>query len=134
LSYYKQVQKPTPLGIIFDGTDLNHIGYPLLRSSAPYCFGLDKQKETECWYSYRWDDRDFIAPASAVIDSIKMFFVNTPEQRSCSEYKDWAADNFVLYNVHCYTEDMTVSVHHMTWNESLYRIPKYANYSNELVN
>ena len=29
--------KPTPLGIIYDDTDLNHLTYPLYRDSVPLC-------------------------------------------------------------------------------------------------
>jgi hypothetical protein len=123
------VKAPTPLGEIFVGTDLNHIGYPLTRESAPYCFGLEKEEELNCWRENRWDDRDFAVSANVVIDAVAFFFVNVTA--SCDLYSAWSADDFVLYNIQCHDENETVSIHHFPWKTRLEDIPKYANYSND---
>ena len=40
---------PTPLGIVFHNTDLNHFGYKLGRCSVPLCEGVPEEKEQECF-------------------------------------------------------------------------------------
>jgi hypothetical protein len=100
-SWTRTVRGPTPLGAIYSNTDLNHIGYPLQRQSAPYCYGDFKSEKAshKCWAGKNWADRDFIAPSESIIDSVYTFFVNKTD--SCENYREWAADDFVLYNIQC---------------------------------
>ena len=126
------MKEPTPVGVMFQGTDLNYIGYPLTRESAPYCFGLEKEEEIECWRENRWDDRAFEVKTNAVIDSVAAFFLNlTADAASCDMYNEWAADNFVLYNILCLDEKATnATIHHFPWKSRLEDMPKFAIYSN----
>lgn len=123
--------EPTPVGIMFHGTDLNYIGFPLTRHSAPYCYGLEKEEEINCWRDNRWDERDYVAPANSVIDSVTQFFVNATSNPTCDMYTEWAADNFVLYNIQCQGNDDTTATHQFPWKSPLQDLPKYTNYSND---
>jgi hypothetical protein len=124
----RSVKEATPLGAIFSGTDLNHVGFPLHRQSAPDCKGQGTQ-ETKCWQDHPWDSRDFQATGESIVDALTMFFVANPT-KNCTEYQELAADNYVLYNIHCKTEFDTVpSPHHFFWEKDLFDIPKFANYT-----
>lgn len=128
------MKEPTPVGVMFIDTDLNYIGFPLTRHSAPYCYGLEKKDEINCWRSNHWDERNFEAPPNSVIDAVTMFFVNTTNNNSCDMYNEWAEDEFVLYNVHCQTENGALAIQHFPWKKRLEDMPKYTNYSNYLLN
>jgi len=41
--------RPTPLGVIFHNTDLNHFGYKLGRCSVPICENATRDEERECF-------------------------------------------------------------------------------------
>jgi hypothetical protein len=90
--------RPTPLGVLFTNTDLNHIGYQLGRTSAPYC---PDWHDKECWHneSTRWDNRDFIVDFSLLEDLISRFVVM--QSTTCDNYKVQAGDDYVLYNINC---------------------------------
>jgi len=96
---------PTPLGIIYHNTELNHLGYALDRHSVPLCVREDRNetKETECLkrdYSFRWDSRNFEVSPDVVTRFISSFLL----QRSsvCDEMHRLATENdFVLYNAYC---------------------------------
>jgi hypothetical protein len=118
---------------MFSGTDLNHIGIPLTRHSAPYCYGLEKDEEINCWRRNSWDDRDFVAAQITVIDSVATFFVNATAIPSCAWYKKWAANSYVLNNIQCKDSDRSfAAARHFPWKKRLEDIPKYAKYSNVL--
>jgi hypothetical protein len=127
----RNVGAPTPLGKIYSGTDLNHIGYPLQRHSAPYCYGVETKDEGRCWRGKAWDVRDFKATSESIIDSVSMFFVN--QTISCENYRDWAADSFVLYNIQCGNDARRNYIwpHHFYWKTELNKLPKYTEYSND---
>jgi len=96
----RTVTRPTPLGVIFDGTDLQHVGFPLDRDSAPYCYEDGRGDPLSCWKSeHPWDSRDFVLGADVLEDTIRRFVVDRPE--TCDDYRARAADEFVLYNVNC---------------------------------
>lgn len=104
-SWVKTTHKPTPLGIIFDETDLNHVGYPLERDSAPYCHEnetstLSKDRR-QCWRETenRWDVRNFLVSPQTVERIIRKFIVE--ELTLCSDFVEKAGDEIVLYNVNC---------------------------------
>jgi hypothetical protein len=132
-SWTRKVTAPTPLGVIYSGTDLNHIGYPLQRHSAPFCYGVfeSEEEENKCWGSQSWGNRGFTATSESIIDSVYRFLVNQTD--SCREYKDWAADDFVLYNIQCKPreKDFTIWPQHYYWKTGLENLPKYYNYSND---
>ena len=97
----KWVHRPTPLGEIFSQTDLNHIGYPLRRDSAPYCKG----NVTRACFGRpdgRWDNRDFVIHDNIFIDVIQKFVVK--QSQTCADYQRQAGDDYVLYNVNCIDE------------------------------
>jgi hypothetical protein len=121
----RSVKEVTPLGAMFSGTDLNHVGFPLQRKSAPYCQGLQGTEETKCWKNHPWQGRDFQGTEASIVDAVTMFFVS-PTQ-SCAEYQVMAADNYVLYNIQCKTEnDNVLSPQHFFWKKDLFDIPKFA--------
>jgi hypothetical protein len=124
----RAVKEVTPLGVIFSDSDLNHVGYPLQRQSAPDCKEQGKH-ETKCWQDHPWDSRDFEGTSESIVDAITIFFLANPTE-SCTEYQELAADKFVLYNIHCKTGIETVpSPQHFFWKQDLFDIPKFANYT-----
>ena len=107
--------EPTPLGVIFARTSLNHAGYRLGIDSAPYCRG--NMSDAECWDEERWSDRDFYTP-SDLLERILLTFYHTssnttsispvplPSSPSCQYWQERAAaPDFVLYNVNCFEND-----------------------------
>jgi hypothetical protein len=125
----RTVKQPTPLGAIFSGTDLNHVGFPLHRQSAPYCQeGLNSTEEIKCWQDHHWGSRNFEVTGESIVDVLTMLFVANPRE-NCTEYQEMAADNYVLYNIQCKTgNDHVSSPHHFFWKQDLFDIPKYAVY------
>jgi len=85
------VDVPTPLGLIFSDTDLNHIGLPLTVSSAMHipCVSnnLQQQQQQENYnktklskcFDYEenpWDDRHFTVSVDAIVDILEKFVAN----------------------------------------------------------
>ena len=112
----RSVDKPTPLGIIYNDSDLDHIGYALdVRSIAHIaCSKKNVQQQQQITLKHcllekgnMWSDRDFTVPVDAVIDILSRFVVNKPNQ--CYDFERAAADDYVLYNVNC-VEDDTKSI------------------------
>ena len=99
---------PTPLGVIFHNTDLNHLGYSLGRDSVPLCKGVGEvgsEKEKACLNSkenrksFIWESRNFVVDPNVVLQYIEQFVLaNSKECKDMSEALD---DEFVLYNVWC---------------------------------
>jgi hypothetical protein len=127
-SWTRVMHEPTPLGAIFHETELNHIGYPLGRDSAPYC--EDKIGETEhrvCLDRVVWTDRDYLVKAEIVQDMItKLLPLNSTfdvvaSPLSCDEWQRRAGNRtYVLYSVNCKdnTKNITdpdASIHHYYW-------------------
>jgi hypothetical protein len=130
----RRVGAVTPLGAIYFNTDLNHIGYPLRRHSAPYCYGIESKEETKCWRAQSWDNRNFIGTSESIIDSVKMFFVNRTDDYTddkCANYQEWAKDDFVLYNIQCYNgkNGWDIRPQHFYWKKELNKIPEFVSYS-----
>ncbi|KAL9185607.1 hypothetical protein ACHAXT_003384 [Thalassiosira profunda] len=97
---------PTPLGVIFHNTDLNHAGYSLDRSSVPLCEGVPEGAEQTCFMRQRkkfiWENRDFTVESAAVMHYIDQFVLFVRDkQRPCDELKHRLDERFVLYNVWC---------------------------------
>jgi Glycosyltransferase 61 len=98
-SWTKATTAPTPLGTIFDGTSLNHVGYPLQRDNAPYCY--DEPPNLDCWRidANPWDNRDFVVSVDQ-LEKIIVSFLTKPLV-TCADFVAQAADHYVLYNVNC---------------------------------
>ena len=117
---------PTPLGIIYHNTDLNHAGYSLDRTSTDLCVGVGEvgsEEEKDCFLGQRkifiWDNRDFNVEPEVIIQYIEklVLFMRDDEMgKLCSEVKDRLDERFVLYNVWCVEEEeedeSTLSVNH----------------------
>ncbi|KAL3804882.1 hypothetical protein HJC23_006654 [Cyclotella cryptica] len=102
-----RTSSPTPLGIIFHNTDLNHYGYGLDRSSVPLCQGVSSAKhDKECLTSeenmrkFDWSERDFIVDTRVVIQFVRKFVLQK-KVRICNDLEADAMGEFVLYNVWC---------------------------------
>lgn len=98
---------PTPLGVIFHNTDLNHAGYSLDRSSVPLCEDVDESEERTCFMRQRkkfiWENRNFNLASKAVLDYIKnVVLFGREKKRTCKEVKENLPQNFVLYNIWCF--------------------------------
>jgi len=110
---------PTPLGIIYHRTDINHIGYPLGRESVPLCLHVntsDIDADRLCLMNvttgvlpkFRWADRDYIVPPHVIEDFVTTYLLKKnginekKEDDYCDEMQRQAEEtNFVLYNVYC---------------------------------
>jgi len=105
--------RPTPLGIIFHNTDLNHVGYPLGRESVPLCLHVDasdEKLERACLMNetkggalkkFRWADRDFNVPVKVIEDFIVSFLLKENNSICDDMHKRAEQKNFVLYNAFC---------------------------------
>ncbi|KAL7568033.1 hypothetical protein ACA910_004612 [Epithemia clementina (nom. ined.)] len=145
-SWTREVRQSTPLGIIFQGTDLYHVGLPLTFESVPQCANKKGKQAVECIRHFYWDKRDFVVNPNDIVDAITSFLAGL-RPASCQEQKNLAGDyRFVLYNVHCRDDDdgdddmknttdyddkmdrlitNETSLHHFYWDKDLSEIPIY---------
>jgi hypothetical protein len=99
-SWTKWVHRPTPLGVLFSETNLNHIGYPLQRQhSVDTCHGRDFIKQCYNKEQHRWDNRDFWIEPELLDDIVQKFVIQFPTK--CEELQRTAGNDYVLYNVNC---------------------------------
>ena len=105
----RSITTPTPLGVIFTSTNLNHVGYRLGVRSIPQC--------KECWGNstrmhkflkeaeHRWDSRNFEVHHDIVEEAVSRFLlVGHANGVDCNSFLANAQrDNhtFILYNVLC---------------------------------
>ena len=110
-SWVQSRHTPTPLGIIFHNTDLNHLGYSLSRDSVPMCEGIGEvgsDEEKDCFMGkqnkmkFIWESRDFTVKIDIILQYIKRFVMSTTNK--CSEMKNALDRRFVQYNVWCETD------------------------------
>ena len=118
---------PTPLGLIYHNTDLNHVGYPLGRDSVPLCLHVDptnEEEDRECLMNktnnklFRWADRDFNVPYRVIGNFLYSFLVN--EGDICKNMQARALEgNFVLYNALCRQNENETKYHseHYYWEK-----------------
>jgi len=115
---------PTPLGVIFSKTQLNHVGYPLDRESVPLCQHVDRSDEDAerlCLMNetsavigekpgglsstrgkFKWADRDFTVFPRIIEDFILSFLLKRNDDHLCNDMQKRANEtNFVLYNAYC---------------------------------
>ncbi len=121
---------PTPLGIIYHNTDLNHYGYSLDRDSVPLCQHVSEEQEEECFMSsenrdkFVWANRNFnVNPDTVEQFILHLLLLCNEKGRKCERLMDGLNDNYVLYNVWCESEEgkgenqvqigkKTLSLHH----------------------
>lgn len=108
---------PTPLGVIFDSSDLLHVGYRLQRDSAPYCY----DEPIDCWTVdyHPWDERDFEVSAELLSQLLEQFVIHRP--KTCEEYEDLSTPDsrIVVYNAPCAPADSSAPIvpRHFYWSE-----------------
>ncbi|KAL7527308.1 hypothetical protein ACHAWF_002127 [Thalassiosira exigua] len=130
-SWVATTHTPTPLGIIFHGTDLNHAGYPLDRESVPLCLHIDrsdKEEERRCLMNktsgviekFRWADRDFNVPLNVTTDFISSFLLKDNDL-ICDNMETRAKNKrFVLYNALCkQNTNSTYGTRHYYWERDI---------------
>ena len=112
-NWVSSVHAPTPLGILFLQTELNHLGYPLGRESVPFCLDVyssgDDDADQACLRNetsgvrrrVRWDKRDFMVPLKAIEDFISSFLLHDATSTCKDMEKRGNESSFVLYNVYC---------------------------------
>jgi hypothetical protein len=110
-SWVQTRHTPTPLGIIFHNTDLNHVGYSLDRDSVPMCKvsgELGSEEEKECFISkanrmkFIWENRDFEVDPTIIMQYIHQRIL--AQDNECSVISNALDAGFVQYNVWCKTE------------------------------
>eukprot|EP00985_Skeletonema_marinoi_P008770 scaffold4015_cov200-Skeletonema_marinoi.AAC.1 len=101
---------PTPVGVMFHNTDLNHLGYALDRDSVPLCkhvSPVNQTEEMECFRveqkqnkTFSWDRRSFEVDSDVVTKFISSILLQN--STNCDSMKIHASENdFVLYNAYC---------------------------------
>jgi hypothetical protein len=118
-NWVQWTNRPTPLGVIYHKTDLNHVGYKLDRNSVPLCFNVtesDSEGLRECFMSegnlrkFQWATRSFNVPPSVVSDFISEFLLHN--NTICKKMEMQAKRNgFVLYNAYCRSDDKSNQFH-----------------------
>ena len=118
---------PTPLGVIYHNTDINHYGYALGRNSTPLCTHvsmLDEDATKECLLNgddgtsqkFQWDVRNFTVPVHAIENFLTLIILrqhyhdnkdgyknNINKVTTCDDMRIGAEEhNFVLYNAYCH--------------------------------
>jgi Glycosyltransferase 61 len=121
-TWTKTTDEPTPIGWMFDGTELNHAGVPLPRESAPYCWDPKDVNDPalDCWRigNNPWDNRDFIFDSTNLELILSKLLVGTSPATTCSEYQERAGNHSVLYNINCATgAGNAVATHHFYWKK-----------------
>jgi len=108
--------RPTPLGEIFHGTTLNHLGVRLGRESVPLCeqFSWSDAGLKACLLNetvrFEWDNRDFNVDVNIVDKFISLFLLK--DIPNCGRmYKRAEENDFVIYNTYCSEEgeDMKIA-------------------------
>jgi hypothetical protein len=131
----RTVHEPTPVGVMFHQTGLNHAGYQIQLELTPYC-NHDLSDEM-CWKANMWDGRDFTLTAPVLMQMLDAFFppsptaevdlgstanatapagIAAPPPPLCSDMQDRSNGTFVLYNVNCADEEGGPPfLHHYYW-------------------
>mmetsp|Transcript_11525 Transcript_11525/g.22070 ORF Transcript_11525/g.22070 Transcript_11525/m.22070 type:complete len:561 (-) Transcript_11525:1507-3189(-) len=121
-------KEPTPLGEIYVGTDLYHVGLPLKWTSVPKCKAKRGEDFDACVKEKinRWSVRDFDADTNDVEEVIAKFARDRPD--SCEEQKRLAGvERFVLYNALC-DDDDGVQAHFFYWKRGLEHVETYSGF------
>jgi hypothetical protein len=70
--WVRVTHEPTPLGVIWEGTDLNHLGYRLPHESVPLCIDDFTQKCFRC-ARFNFQKTDVKVPPDIVKETISNF-------------------------------------------------------------
>lgn len=125
-SWTRWVNSATPLGAIYLGTDLYHMGLPLHWNSIPQCATKKGSLFVQCCKQHKWDSRHFTVDPEDIEDVISNFIVNRPD--SCDEQNELAGEErFVLYNVQC-DDGSGKDNHSFLWPKNLEQVEKFLNY------
>jgi hypothetical protein len=115
----RTVQAPSPLGVIYKGTDLYHMGVPLDWRSVPQCRHKLGNNFTECVRKQTWDTRNFAFPVEVLRDVLQHYVVGRPTNCS-TQIQSAAPDRFVLYNALCDDGNGNgITNHYFYWNKSI---------------
>jgi hypothetical protein len=127
---------PTPLGVIFSGTDLNHMGHPLGRDSVPLCLHVnssDVEADRLCLTNktsgtidlFRWADRDYIVSPKIVEEFISTFLLKEDDS-ICDEMQKLAEQTgFVFYNAFCKLDgNQSILIARQYYREKNWMLPK----------
>ena len=126
-SWTRWSKAATPLGVIYQSTDLYHVGLPLKWTSVPQCASRKGDAFKECVRRHQWDNRDFDVDPQDVEDLIKNFIIDRPD--SCDEQKERAGEErFILYNVQC-DDGSGKDIHHFYWPKNLDEMGPNATYA-----
>lgn len=109
-NWVQWTNRPTPLGVIYHETNLNHFGYKLDRNSVPLCFNVtdsDADALRECFMSknghlkkFQWATRSFTVEPDVIRSFISLFVLDN--KSICEDMQTNAqAHGFVLYNAFC---------------------------------
>ena len=126
---------PTPLGVIFHRTDLNHVGHPLGRDSVPLCLHVnssDVEADRLCLtnqtsgviHRFRWADRDYIVSPKVIEDFVTAYLLGDHDS-VCDEMQTRAErTHFVLYNAFCkVSRNQSIFVARQYYREENWMLP-----------
>ncbi len=126
---------PTPLGVIFHRTDLNHVGHPLGRDSVPLCLHVnssDVEGDRLCLMNqtsgvinrFRWADRDYIVSPKVIEDFVTAYLLGDHDS-VCDEMQTRAErTHFVLYNAFCkVSRNQSIFVARQYYREENWMLP-----------
>lgn len=127
-AWTRWVNYPTPLGVIYLGTELYHVGLPLQWNSVPQCTSRNGTSYIECVRRNKWDVRDFDVDPKDVEDVIRNFIADRPD--SCDKQNELAGEErFVLYNVQCDDgKGKGKDIHAFYWPKNLENVEKFKKY------
>ena len=109
-SWTASTDYPTPIGIIYHNTEINHYGFALGRESVPLCLHLMEESEMledcltndENLAKFNWDVRDFTVPIKVIEEFVSKILLNDGNATTCEEMKNASEEsNFVLFNAYC---------------------------------
>ena len=129
-TWTREVRGPTPLGVIYSGTDLYHVGLPLTFHSVPQCADTNGTGAVmACIRKNRWDSRDFVVEERLVVDVIAGFLQKKGfRPRSCTDQSVRSRNRLVLYNVQCQQDNnnsTNMTIQHFYWKRGLHETPPY---------
>jgi len=113
----RTTDSPTPLGVIYHKTDLNHIGYPLDQTSlTDDCSKAPPSELNKCYgYGHMWDNRNFLASPSVVTEAVLRFH-SKETSTLCQDWQNKSAGEYVLYSVNCRdAPGKEITPHHFYW-------------------
>lgn len=127
-AWTRWVNYATPLGVIYMGTDLYHVGLPLQWNSVPQCADKKGEAFVDCVRKHQWDGRDFDVDPKDIEDAIRNFVIERPDL--CDKQNELAGEErFVLYNVQCDDgKGKGKEIHSFYWPKNLESVKKYQKY------